>query len=305
SLGRSRASLPRAAHDRRSHGNGPVGSRTANSISRPRRTAAPVGANCPDRCDVALGRSGSSVARRTSLGNAGGGCGMSAPRMRPEELIFAHQGLVRAIARGIHRSFPRYIDLDDLIGYGQLGLAQAAQEFDPERGIQFSTFAYYRIRGAILDGANQLNWLKRTTRAGDAYDRMSGDVLATDVADSAGGAGHTDEAKWLSDVGGKLGMVFLLSQAGEDADQRMEVADDEAIVPLESLLDDELKQTLRTLIDELPADARQLVRATYFEGKTLKDAGEQLGISKAWASRLHARSLDQLARGLRRAHVAE
>jgi RNA polymerase sigma factor FliA len=229
---------------------------------------------------------------------------MSAPRMHPEDLIFAHQGLVRAIARGIHRSFPSYIELEDLIAYGQLGLAQAARDFDPERGIQFSTFAYYRIRGAILDGANQMNWLKRTTRAGDAYDRLSSDVLATDAADSAAGP-SSEEAPWLADVGGKLAMVFLLSQAGDDSEQRMEVADDDAQAPLASLLDAELKQTLRALIDELPADARQLLRSTYFEGKTLKEAGEQLGISKAWASRLHARCLDQLARGLRRAHVAE
>ena len=230
---------------------------------------------------------------------------MTRSRPHPDDLVFTHQGLVRAIARGIHRSFPSYIELDDLIGYGQLGLTQAARDFDSERGIQFSTFAYYRIRGAILDGANQMNWLKRTTRAGDAYDRMSGDVLGTDAADSAAGASRANDAVWLSDVGGKLGMIFLLSQAGEDAEQRTEIADDDATVPLESLLDDELKRTLRTLMDELPADARQLVRATYFEGKTLKEAGEDLGISKAWASRLHARTLDQLARGLRRAHVAE
>jgi len=230
---------------------------------------------------------------------------MSVPRMHPEDLIFAHQGLVRAIARGIHRSFPSYIELDDLIGYGQLGLAQAARDFDPDRGIQFSTFAYYRIRGAILDGANQMNWLRRTTRAGDAYDRMSGDVLATDAADSAAGTGTKQDPVWLADVGGKLGMVFLLSQAGDESEQRTEVADQNAEMPLECLLDEELKRALRGLIDELPDDARRLVRSAYFEGKTLKEAGEELGISKAWASRLHARSLDQLARGLRRAHVAE
>jgi RNA polymerase sigma factor for flagellar operon FliA len=230
---------------------------------------------------------------------------MSAEPLHPNELVFAHQGLVRAIARGVHRSFPSYIELDDLIGYGQLGLAQAARDFDPHRGIQFSTFAYYRIRGAILDGANQMSWLKRTTRAGEAYDRMSSDILATDAADSAAGEGIYTSAAWLSDIGEKLTVVFLLGQAGEDAEHRLEPEDHDTVPPLESLLDDELKATLHQLIDELPADARQLLRATYFEGKTLKEAGEQIGISKAWASRLHARSLDQLSRGLRRAHVAE
>jgi RNA polymerase sigma factor for flagellar operon FliA len=230
---------------------------------------------------------------------------MSDSRRHPDELVFAHQGLVKAIARGIHRSFPNFIELDDLIGYGQLGLAQAAHDFEPERGIQFSTFAYYRIRGAILDGANQMSWSKRTTLAGSGYDRMSSDVLGTDSADAAGAAHSADDATWLSGVGTKLAMVFFLSQAGEEGESRAEVADDRAQMPLDNLLDDELKQSLRAAIDELPPDARQLIRGTYFEGKTLKDAGESLGISKAWASRLHARALDQLARGLKRAHVAD
>jgi RNA polymerase sigma factor for flagellar operon FliA len=229
---------------------------------------------------------------------------MTAPRLHPDELVFGHQGLVRAIARGIHRSFPSFIELDDLIAYGQIGLAQAARDYDPERGIQFSTFAYYRIRGAILDGANQMNWLRRRTVAGEAYDRMSGDVLATEAADAAGGQASSGSG-WFGEVGGKLAMVFLLGQAGEDSEHRHEVADDAAEAPLDALLDDELRHVLHRLIDQLPADARHLVKATYFEGKTLKEAGEDLGISKAWASRLHARSLEQLARGLRRAHVAE
>jgi RNA polymerase sigma factor for flagellar operon FliA len=224
-------------------------------------------------------------------------------RLHRDELVFAHQGLVRAIARGIHRSFPSHIELDDLIAYGQLGLAQAARDFDPERGIQFSTFAYYRIRGAILDGANQMNWLRRTTRAGDAYERMSGDLLGMEAADAASGGGGSD-VNWLGDTGGRLAVVFLLGQAGDD-EARLDPEDDSTPLPLESLLDDELKATLRVVLAELPDDARQLLQATYFEGKTLKEAGERLGISKAWASRLHARALDQLARALRRAHVAE
>ena len=232
---------------------------------------------------------------------------MNKERVPPEQLVFMHQGLVRALARGIHRSFPSYIELDDLIGYGQIGLAQAARDFDPERGMQFSTFAYYRIRGAILDGANQMNWLRRKTRAGDAFERGSGDVLEVESGDAAGhsssGQSGSNEA-WLQGVSSKLTVVFLLSQAGEEERDDLQAVDP-GCAPLQKLLDEELKQTLREVLKTLPDDARQLVQATYFEGCTLKEAGERLGISKAWASRLHARALDQLARALKRSHVAD
>jgi RNA polymerase sigma factor for flagellar operon FliA len=98
--------------------------------------------------------------------------------------------------------------------------------------------------------------------------------------------------------------VFLLSQAGEEERDDLQAVDKE-VAPLEKLLDEELKQTLRDVLKTLPDDARQLVQSTYFEGCTLKEAGERLGISKAWASRLHARALDQLARALNRSNVAD
>ena len=228
---------------------------------------------------------------------------MSRPKMPPEQLIFAHQGLVRAIARGIHRSLPSYVELDDLISYGQLGLTQAARDFDADRGVQFSTFAYYRIRGAILDGANQMAWFKRSSISRERYGRMSNDLLSQDAGDNAqAAAGHDDG--WLQGMGGKLAVVFLLSQAGEEQ-RETQLTDSQAGVPLQKLLDDELKRKLHELLDELPEDSQQLMRATYFEGLTLKEAGERLGVGKAWASRLHARCLEQLARGLKRLNVAD
>lgn len=228
---------------------------------------------------------------------------MSRPKMPPEQLIFAHQGLVRAIARGIHRSLPSYVELDDLISYGQLGLTQAARDFDADRGVQFSTFAYYRIRGAILDGANQMAWFKRSSISRERYGRMSNDLLSQDAGDNAQTAGGNDDG-WLQGMGGKLAVVFLLSQAGEEQ-RETQLTDSQAGVPLQKLLDEELKRKLHELLDELPEDSQQLMRATYFEGLTLKEAGERLGVGKAWASRLHARCLEQLARGLKRLNVAD
>ena len=58
--------------------------------------------------------------------------------------------------------------------------------------------------------------------------------------------------------------------------------------------------TLRKLVDDLPADAKRLITSIYFEGFSLTEAADRVGISKSWASRIHAKSLDQLAQNLRR-----
>ena len=80
------------------------------------------------------------------------------PTAEQQQWIEQCQGLVRSLALQIHRKLPANIDLEDLIAYGQLGLVEAARSFDAGRGCQFSTFAYYRIRGAIYDGAAKMSW---------------------------------------------------------------------------------------------------------------------------------------------------
>jgi RNA polymerase sigma factor for flagellar operon FliA len=232
---------------------------------------------------------------------------MSSPRLTTDQLVFTHQGLVRAIARGIHRSLPPFMELDDLISYGQLGLMQAANDFDADRGVQFSTFAYHRIRGAILDGTTQMSWFRRVTPCRQKYDRLANDTLATDAADTVGenSEAATDQAAWLQDASAQLSVVFLLSHAGEEGRDNPHLEDSGIIQPIQNMLDDELKRKLHELLAELPEESRSLLQGAYFEGLTLKEAGEKLGISKAWASRLHARALGQLARGLRRLQVSD
>ena len=80
----------------------------------------------------------------------------------PTSLIEECQGLVRLLASRIHRKLPSHVELGDLEAYGQVGLLEAARDFDPTRGGRFSTFAYYRIRGAIYDGLAKMSWFSRT-----------------------------------------------------------------------------------------------------------------------------------------------
>ena len=94
-----------------------------------------------------------------------------------DRLIEESLGLVRSLASQIHRKGPPNVDLEDMIAYGQIGLAEAAHDFDPSRGNQFSTYAYYRIRGAIYDGLAKMSWFGRAQYQQARYDRMANETL--------------------------------------------------------------------------------------------------------------------------------
>lgn len=231
---------------------------------------------------------------------------MSTAARTTESLIAGSQGLVRSLAVQVHRRLPPQVDLEDLVGYGQLGLAEAARDFDPTRGGQFSTFAYYRIRGAIYDGLSKMTWFKRSQYQKIRYQQMSEEALAMAAEDPGAPKKQPgDEAQWLSKLAGTLAVIYLSTHSGDSDDSPMELADPEAPAPQAEVIHNETNKKLHELIDRLPEDEGRLIRAAYFEGLTLKEAGERIGVSKAWASRLHARTLDRLARSLRQLGISE
>jgi RNA polymerase sigma factor FliA len=221
----------------------------------------------------------------------------------PQDLIDQGQGLVHSLAAKIHRKLPQGVDVEDLVGYGQVGLVEAARDFDPSRGNQFSTYAYYRIRGAIYDGLSKMSWFGRTHYEHVRCERMANEALAASAESKPADAEREEAgARRFRDISWSLLVVYLASHVRSDeegAGDPISLPDPSAPTPLSAAVNSEITQQLRKLIDALPADEAALIRATYFEGATLEEAGQKIGISKSWASRLHARSLQRLARLLR------
>jgi RNA polymerase sigma factor for flagellar operon FliA len=229
---------------------------------------------------------------------------MNTPAVQ-QQLIVSCQGLVRSIAWKIRCKLPKHVDLEDLVSYGQVGLAEAARDFDPNRGSQFTTFAYYRVRGAILDGLSKMGWFNRTDYHQGRYEQMANDVLGLEEPSTGQPAAVEDDAHWLKGVSSALAVVYLFSRRGGEDGAVQDVEDKSAESPESAIEESELNRKLHELIDALPPDAASIIRSAYFGGLTLKEAGENLGVSKAWASRLHARALGQLARSLRISQLAD
>ncbi|MCA9050525.1 MAG: sigma-70 family RNA polymerase sigma factor [Planctomycetaceae bacterium] len=208
-------------------------------------------------------------------------------------LIYSCQGLVRSIAWKIHQKLPSTVDLDDLIGFGQIGLAEAARDFDQQRGVQFTTYAYYRVRGSILDGLSKMSWFSKIDYARGRYERTSNELL-----ESSASSGTGDDAEWFAETTRTVSMSYVMTHwSGESG---FEPADNGT--PGDAAESNDLQGWVREAVDSLPEPEQTLLRAIYYDGLTIKEAGERVGISKAWASRLHARTLDSLALRLADCH---
>jgi RNA polymerase sigma factor for flagellar operon FliA len=217
------------------------------------------------------------------------------------------QALIRSLALKIAHTSGVQIDLEDLIAYGQIGLAEAARDYQPGRGSQFTSYAYYRIRGAMYDGLSKMTGNSRARCRQMRRQQLAEEVLReiNETPDLAVDGTVDREIRWFRRITERLAVVYFSSLGEGQDDWEDERFADNAAPPPVQIASREIAEKLCQMIERLPSGERQLIRKVYFEGATLQEAAADLGISKSWASRLHAKTLSQLASMLRQVGVRE
>jgi RNA polymerase sigma factor for flagellar operon FliA len=109
------------------------------------------------------------------------------PAIDRKRLVADNLPYVRAIAAVIKEQLPKEIEYDDLVAYGTQGLLEASERYDGRHGASFTTFAYYRVRGAIYDGLRGMGWLPRGEYARFRFEERAAAYLAN-LADRDAGA---------------------------------------------------------------------------------------------------------------------
>jgi RNA polymerase sigma factor FliA len=220
------------------------------------------------------------------------------------ERFQAQLELVDIIARQTARAMGPVVELDDLRSFGREGLLDAARKFDSERGVPFRAYANFRVRGAIIDGIRSMAQLPRR-----AYERLNGLSAALKVSEGAAddtfaspentSRGQADQA--LGDHLAAMATaitVGLIAPAGVGDDgERIQVSTAET--PEDAVARAQLLALVQGAIHELPDEEEQLVRRHYLEGERFDHVAQSLGLSKSWASRLHSRAMQRLAKRLR------
>lgn len=217
----------------------------------------------------------------------------------PETLVEQYLPLVDAIAKKILRSLPSFVELDDLVAFGRLGLLEASRRFDPSRGVTFKTFGYYRIRGAIYDGIRKMAWFKKPTETDQGaasavtFEAATNEILS-ESADRTPAPGTKpaleDDIQQTRDSVVRIATARMLSL---DADSVGEIAGN-AQTPEEMMEVEDTARLLRECLEYLDEKERAVVEDYYFHHLTLEEAGAKLGLSKSWTSRVHARALKKL-----------
>ncbi len=211
----------------------------------------------------------------------------------------AQLDLVDIVARQMARRIARALTLEDLRSFGREGLLQAARTFDESRGVPFRRWANVRIRGAMIDGMRQWGGLPRRVyrelRALEDGDRMLETYDEEDAAASAPTPEAAD-ARLTAYLAGIATAVALGTMFAASPDDLAASAGDST--PEDLVANAEVAARVRAAVAKLPDRERVLVERHYFGGETLDAAAASLGLSKSWASRLHARAIEIIARDL-------
>lgn len=215
--------------------------------------------------------------------------------------------LVKRIAHHMMAKLPASVELDDIIQTGMLGLLDAVNRYEDSHGAQFETYAAQRIRGAILDGLREVDWLPRSFRRD--FRRIEGAI--TKLEQRLGRHPSEQEValelelplgeyqKMLQEARGYqlISLEDFTQSNGEDFLDRH--CEDSAPNPLEALLDRNLRERLAKKIAALP-EREKVVMGLYYEQElNFREIGETLGVSESRVCQLHTQAIARLRSQIR------
>ena len=231
----------------------------------------------------------------------------SAASWARDQLILNYSPLVKYVAGRVAVGLPANIEQADLISYGIFGLIDAIDKYELDRGIKFETYAISRIRGAIIDELRAIDWVPRSVRfkareVEKAYTNLENRLKRPPSdAEIAGEMGVTPTE--LARIYTQLSTVSLvaldelMSVDGERGDKLSLVEtleDTKTAGPVDTLEFEEMKQILADAVNRLPEREKIVITLYYYEGLTLAEIGQVLGVTESRVCQIHTKAVLQL-----------
>ena len=246
---------------------------------------------------------GSGIALRAGAGYPPVPDGVSGITRDQEKVLLEHLPIVRFLARRIHERLPQHVDIEDLVSAGVVGLMDAFAKFDPEKKVQFRSYAQFRIRGAILDSLRTLDWspreLRRKGRAVEEAVRVLTARLRRPPGESEVAAelelGLDQYQQLLGDLKGlEIGTLHVEHNEDSGEEELAYVPGRPEEDPLFRCLRGELEERLAEAINNLPDRERVVMTLYYYEEMTMREIGMALGVVESRISQVHASAVVHL-----------
>ncbi len=222
-----------------------------------------------------------------------------------EQLILEHIPLVQYLVKRMAAKLPPHLDMQDLLSSAMIGLINAADRFDPSRGVLFKTFAEQHVRGTILDELRSYDVLSRSMR--EKYKKLERELHK--LENMLGRHPTSEEVAVsleisLDDYFGMLDDVHVFTFISLDDSWESEdgsplcladvLCEAEAKNPQQQVMAMQLADALGVAIDTLPEKERQAVTLYYNEDLNLKEIGELLGLTESRISQIISQAMVRL-----------
>jgi RNA polymerase sigma factor for flagellar operon FliA len=223
-----------------------------------------------------------------------------------ERLILHYAPLVKYVASRVATGLPASVEQADLVSYGMFGLIDALTKFEPARGNKFETYAIPRIKGAIIDELRAMDWVPRSVRfkareiekaVADLESMLKRAPAEKEVAERLGVT-----VSELHDVINQISFVSVLAldellSVGNDRGEQVSLLDtlaDKGTDPTLGVEGQETRALLAGAINSLSEREKIVVTLYYFEGLTLAEIGDILGVTESRVCQIHTKAVNQL-----------
>lgn len=218
------------------------------------------------------------------------------------QLVTQYAPLVKRIAYHLMAKLPASVQVDDIIQNGMLGLLDAINRYEEGLGAQFETYAVQRIRGSMLDGLRENDWLPRSLRrdmrrieaAIHALEQQYGRQPTESELAQALGMPLAEYQRMLQEARGYQLVYFedFKDEGDDDYLERHFVGN--GADPVEILLDASMREQLVKAIEDLPEREKTVMGLYYEEDLNLREIGEVLGVSESRICQLHSQAIARL-----------
>ena len=217
------------------------------------------------------------------------------------QLVMHYSYIAKAVAVKMSSTYHKYASVEEMVNHGAIALIDSLERYDPDQGVKFSTYAFTKVRGAIIDYVRKQDWLPRRVRQTDilitkAEEQLTNELGRTPTREEMAARLGMTPAKYdkcVFEMSGDSMYSFEALLAAPVQMNHFKLHED-GVGPEDQMDEQELRQELAKAIDELTDQERTVLSLYYYEELTMKEIGQVMGVSEQRIGQINRKLIKKL-----------